>query len=260
MGRGSRRGSQKDVFERAKEETESKPEHSRPSWHKELSIALIAALAVLVSGAVSAFVSWQTSNNSLAWQSSAQAAEEESATKAYLRDARQKVYTDVLRATVDLADALAAIGRSAQLASAEGKPVPNSLFDAFVVSSDAYQTAVVPLHILGSTETQRAASVVASQLFVLAPEIGKFRWNQSKMPADSLRHNSDVLVYKIGKYSADSAPFTMDLLQRMRTDLGVPGNQFGLEQMQDVAAKLGDEFLPPDPGPAAAPPSSGPPR
>ncbi len=109
------------------------------SWGKDLTVAFVAAFAVLVSGAVSAFVSWSSTSKTLENQNV-------QSQVSYLRDVKKSVYTDVLQKNAVQGDAITALFRAArEVQDDSNRRLDPTLIRNLQAAADAYANASIAM-------------------------------------------------------------------------------------------------------------------
>jgi ABC-type multidrug transport system fused ATPase/permease subunit len=122
-------------------------------WSKELTVAMIAALAVLVSGSVTAFVSWTGTARTLHQDSDK-----------YFRDVKKALYFDMIKSATALGGSLDKIPRAAeQVKNGELRQIPPDLQDDLKKKRDDFQYLMEPAWIVAPAHTAMQAQAVADE-------------------------------------------------------------------------------------------------
>ena len=186
-------------------------------WGKDLSISLIAALAVLVSGGVSAFVSWQTTTRTLESQAT-------QATYSYVRDSQKAVYTDVLQKNASLGTSIDQLVQDAyKVRTGDWPKIPVATIDNVKKKRDEFAYATHPMFIVGAKDTARQTVLItdrATNIFQTAYSIND---QAEEIPANQVAVQTkakELLDFIV--FNPDTGDLVADLMRLMRRDLGVP--------------------------------------
>lgn len=185
---------------------------------KDILIALIAAFAVLVTGFVSAFVSWQSNNNTLEFQRVSQKAQEDAATSSYLREARQKLYADIMGKFSNVERLLSTIDDYLR----ESSTAPDQQFESFYSGLDDFGSAILQVRLLGTPGTNDKSMALFSILVDLSRTVRSFQHAQKADPNQQLLHNSEQFRVSIRQAIPPLTDAYIEMYRNMRKDLGVP--------------------------------------
>lgn len=218
----------RESADRLKSELESR-EALRTERRKDLQIALIAAFAVLVSGGVSAFVSWRTNESTLESQRLSQHTQEEAATAAYLRDARQKLYAELIAKSIEVQRISSELFETLKI-SPDRPTVTSQQLNSFIAALEDFGSDLPQLHILSTGSTDLAASGVFTTFLNLEQAVRAFQHALQTEPIERMRPYSDVLMSAISQTTKSIPDEYAEMYRNMRKDLGFP----------DLRESLGD--------------------
>lgn len=186
---------------------------------REVTVAAIAALAVLVSGGVTAWVSWQSNVNTLRVQENTAKQQQESASQAFLRDSRKQMYSDLLASFVDLSNALSKVQQAAfQIWRGTGHSLPIEVWDEVTAKNLVFSQKTLPLQLLGSPEVFKAANDYEQVVLTILADMGKLEGIFKRgTPAEAVEQARQLRNRIVGP---DSAKPFVEMTMHMRADLG----------------------------------------
>lgn len=193
------------------------------TWVKELTVGIIAAFAVLVSGGVSAFVSWTGTSNTLQEQRKLEFDK-------YFRDTKKALYFDIVKSATELGGAIDPIPLAAQeVGDGRSSAKLIELQDNLKKKRDAYQYLIQPAFIVSPADTANQAKAVADEASKILTMVIVLNCATTpewlcKPPGPqpairTLAHDLSTYIVK-----AEWGRIEGSLLVLMRRDLGIPLN------------------------------------
>lgn len=184
-------------------------------WNTELTVAMIAALAVVVGGAVTAWSSSHTASMTLMEQ-------RDLATDTYVRDNRKTLYFNVIENANSLGSAIDPIPRAA-LAIKDGKAsqIPQALQDNLKKKRDDFQWGNTTMVALAPNDTIQTANALAAESSRILDAVIELNITaEDRRDAQTVQAMANALM----NYIVDDQTWrnTMaQLLTLMRRDLGL---------------------------------------
>ncbi|WP_142279662.1 hypothetical protein [Mycobacterium arosiense] len=192
------------------------------TWTKELTVAIIAALAVLVSGAVTAFVSWTTASRTLQEQRSL-------SSESYFRDTKKALYFDIIAKAGELGRSLDQIPLAAvEVEEGKSPQISISIQNDLAKKRDNYQYTIEPAFIVAPPDTAGKAKAVADEASVILDAVIRLNCAVKYDLACGPFHQADPntvknLAQQLANYVTKGKWGTLlgELLKLMRDNLGI---------------------------------------
>lgn len=191
---------------------------------RELLVSSVAALAVLVSGGVSALATIQTNENTLQAQSAALRAQQDADTRAFIRDSRRVAYSEVLDGIKEMVPHIDDIMREVdqvnmgarQSISAQNVRILEGMLVDFLVS-------INQVNLLGSEQSREAAEGVWGSAAAIA-EVGLRIVNaqEAEQPREEILRHTRALDKLSDDPVLHFGTNLEKLIESFRNDLSVP--------------------------------------